>query len=269
MLAAGAAGAVDLHLDVLRADLHLHVLGQVGHDLHGSEGGLAAGIGVKGRDTHQTVHAVLTPQVAVGVLALDHNGGRLDARLVAVLIVHDLVGKAVALGPAGVHTVEHLGPVLGLGAAGAGVDGQDDVGAVVLAGEQGLQPGLLHLLFQGGIALFQLGDQRLVLKLVAHLAQGHQVVPVLLALMVLVHLGLEGLDALLHLLGLLQVVPESVGGRLGLEHIQLPLGALQVQGLAQLLQGGGQIVQLDFVLVELKHRVLTLFNKNKLPGGET
>ena len=71
--------------------------------------------------------------------------------------------------------------------------------------------------------------------------------------MVLVHLGLEGLDALLHLLGLLQVVPESVGGRLGLEHIQLPLGALQVQGLAQLLQGGSQIIQLDLIFVELKH----------------
>ena len=56
------------------------------------------------------------------------------------------------------------------------------------------------------------------------------------------------------LLGLGQVIPKAVGGGLGLEHIQLALGALQVQGLAQLLQGGGQVVQLDFILVELEHK---------------
>ena len=67
---------------------------------------------------------MLPAEIAVGVLALDHNGGGLDARLVALLIVHDLIGEAVALGPAGVHPVEHLGPVLGLGAAGAGVEGR-------------------------------------------------------------------------------------------------------------------------------------------------
>ncbi len=45
--------------------------------------------------------------------------------------------KAAALGPAQVHAQQHLGPVLRLGAAGAGVDGEKNVGAVVLAGEQG------------------------------------------------------------------------------------------------------------------------------------
>ena len=258
MLAAGTAGPVDLHLDVLGADFDLHVLGQVGHDLHRGEGGLPPGVGVKGGHPHQSVHPVLSPQVAVGVLPLDHDGGRLDARLVPVLVVHDLIGEAVALGPAGVHAVEHLGPVLGLGAAGAGVDGENHIGAVVLPGEEGLKPGLLHLGLQLGKALLQLGDQGLVLKLVAHLAQGHQVVPMLLALVLAVHLVLEGLDALLHLLGLLQIVPKSVGGGLRLEHIQLPLGALQVQGLTQLLQNGGQVVQPDFIFIKLKHTFLTL-----------
>ena len=174
----------------------------------------------------------------------------------------------MALGPAGVHAVEHLGPVLGLGAAGAGVDGQDDVGGVVLPGEQGLEPGLLHLVLQGLEALLQLGQQGLVLKLVAHLAHGHHVVPLALALFLAVHFVLQVLDALLHLLGLGQVIPKAVGGGLGLEHIQLALGALQVQGLAQLLQGGGQVVQLDFILVELEHRVLTLSCKNSRKSGE-
>ena len=164
----------------------------------------------------------------------------------------------MALGPAGVHPVEHLGPVLGLGAASPGMDGQNDVGAVILPGEQGLQPGGLHVGLQGGKALRQLGDEALILKLVAHLAQGHQVVPLGLAPVLAVHLILKVLDALLHLLGLGQVVPEAVGGRLGLEHVQLPLRPLQVQGLGQLFQRRGQIVQLYLIFIELEHFVPTL-----------
>jgi hypothetical protein len=41
----------------------------------------------------------------------------------------------VALGPAQVHAQQHLGPVLGLGAAGAGLDVDETVGRVHLAGE--------------------------------------------------------------------------------------------------------------------------------------
>ena len=43
---------------------------------------------------------------AVGVLPLNGDSGRLEPGLVAVLIVQGLDGEAVALGPAGVHTVE-------------------------------------------------------------------------------------------------------------------------------------------------------------------
>ena len=144
MLSAGAGGPVDLHLDVLGADVDLHILGQVGHHLHRGKGGLPPGVGVEGGHPDQAVDAVLPTEVAVGVLPLDHNGGRLNARLVPLLIVHQLVGEAPALGPACVHPIEHLGPVLGLGAPGAGVNGQNHVGPVVLPGEQGLQPGGLH-----------------------------------------------------------------------------------------------------------------------------
>jgi hypothetical protein len=49
----------------------------------------------------------------------------------------------VALAPAEVHALEHLRPVGGLGAAGAGADGEDRALGVVLAGEQ--QEGALAL----------------------------------------------------------------------------------------------------------------------------
>ena len=43
----------------------------------------------------------------------------------------NLNGKIVPLAPAGVHAEEHLAPVLGLGAARPGVEGQDGVVGVV------------------------------------------------------------------------------------------------------------------------------------------
>ena len=77
----------------------------------------------------------------------------------------------MALGPAGVHTVQHLRPVLGLGAAGAGVKSHDDVVVVILAGKQGGQTGFLHLFHQRVIARFQLFQQLGIIGLLPHFAQ--------------------------------------------------------------------------------------------------
>ena len=85
MLAAGAGGAVDLHLDILGADLHrLRRPAISGMTSTAAKRGLAAGVGVKGRHPHQTVDTVLTLQKAVGIFAFDGNSGGFDARLVAI-----------------------------------------------------------------------------------------------------------------------------------------------------------------------------------------
>ena len=75
----------------------------------------------------------------IGVVALDLDGRRLDARLFArrLLQVLDLV--AVLLGPARVHAHQHVGPVLALGAAGAGMHFEIGVVAVGLARQQRLE----------------------------------------------------------------------------------------------------------------------------------
>ena len=59
VLAACTGGAVDLHLDVGGVDFNVDVVVQLGHDLKAGETGLAAGVGVKRADAHQTVDAVL------------------------------------------------------------------------------------------------------------------------------------------------------------------------------------------------------------------
>ena len=120
VLAACTGGAEHLHLDVLGADVHLNGVVQFGHHFQRGKAGLAAGVGIKRRHADQTVHAVLAFQQAVGVGTLDHHGSALHAGLIAILIIQHLHGHAVCLCPLVVHTVEHLGPVLRLGAAGTG-----------------------------------------------------------------------------------------------------------------------------------------------------
>ena len=251
VLAAGAGGPVDLHLDVLLPDLHGVVVLHLRHNLNGGEGGLAAGVGVKGGNPDQPVDAVFTLQKAIGVFALNGDGGGLDAGLVAVLVVQDLVDEAMALGPAGIHAVEHLGPVLGLGAAGAGVELQNGVGVVVFAGEQGGHPGLLHLLLQDGKALLQLGKQLLVLGLLAHLTKGGEILPLPDKLLLAGDFILQLLEAHLHLLGTLQVIPEAVLGGLRLQALRLLAGTVDIQSGGQLVQLGSQVPELLLVFIVL------------------
>src|SRR5262249_30608820 len=122
VLAAGAAGAhgVGAHVRFLDVDLDAVVDHRI--DVDAGERGVAAGIGVERRDADQPVHAVLALEPAERVAALDLDGGRLDAGLLALALLDPLDLVAVLLGPAGVHAHEHVGPVLALGAAFAGVD---------------------------------------------------------------------------------------------------------------------------------------------------
>ena len=106
------------------------------------ERGVAARLGVERRDPDQPVDAALGGEQAVGVLAVGDEGRRLDPRLLAGRRLLHLDLEAAALGPAQVHAQQHLGPVLRVGAAGAGADRDDGVAGVVLAAEQ---PRLLEL----------------------------------------------------------------------------------------------------------------------------
>jgi len=91
--------------------------------------------GVEGRDPHQAVDATLGLEIAVGVFAGGGERSALDAGFLARLVVDQLELVAFALHPTGVHAIEHLRPVLGLGPAGAGVDGDDGVLCIVLSVE--------------------------------------------------------------------------------------------------------------------------------------
>ena len=136
MLAARARGAEDVHAQVLFLDVDVDIHAGVGVDVDRSERGVAASRGVEGRDADQSVDALFRGEQAVGVGPGDLEGDAFDAGLVAGEEVELLDVEMLALGPAAVHAQEHLGPVLCLGAARAGMDFQDGVG-VVLGAEKG------------------------------------------------------------------------------------------------------------------------------------
>ena len=100
---------------------------------------MTPGGGVERRDAHQPVYAYFRLHQAVHVVAVDLEGHRLDARALALQPVRDHGAEALALGPAQVHAQQHLGPILALGAPGAGMDLHDPaLEKIVPAGEQQL-----------------------------------------------------------------------------------------------------------------------------------
>ncbi len=72
----------------------------------------------------------------VGILALDLHRRGFDARFFAWSRIEDVGAKAFVLGPAEIHPQKHFGPILRFGAAGARLDGENRVQAVVFAGRE-------------------------------------------------------------------------------------------------------------------------------------
>ena len=65
MLAAGAAGTEDIHLDILRPDVNLDAVVDFRQDLQGGEGGVPPSGGIEGGDAHQTMDPRLALEIAV------------------------------------------------------------------------------------------------------------------------------------------------------------------------------------------------------------
>ena len=87
----------------------------------------------------------LRQQQTIGVITGNGHGRCLDPSLVPRLPFDYLDREVAAFGPPQIRADEHLGPVLRLGAAGAGMNRQNGVLVVVLAAEHLLDLAGLHL----------------------------------------------------------------------------------------------------------------------------
>ena len=90
-------------------------------------------------DAHQAVHAGLALQIAIGLRAADDQRRVIDAGLLVVLSIEQFDRVIVLLRPADVHPQQHLGPIVGVGAAGPGMDFEIAIVAVGLAREQAFE----------------------------------------------------------------------------------------------------------------------------------
>ena len=117
----------------------------------------------------------------------------------------------------GVHAVQHLRPVLRLGAAGARVEGQNRVGGIVFAGQQGGEPLARHLLFHVLHALRAFVEEREIARFIGQFDQRQGIVVVFLQFAVGFDLAVDHRRTLGHLLGVFHVVPKAVRRRALLE----------------------------------------------------
>ncbi len=106
--------------------------------------------------------------------------GRLDARHLACGQLDEIGLEAMMLGPAQVHAQQHVGPVLGLGAARARLDVQIGVIGIHLAGEHAPELELLEV----GLEVFQLAAHLVDgIRVLFHLGQFEQITAVIQALL--------------------------------------------------------------------------------------
>ena len=237
VLAAGAGSAVGV--DPAIALVHLDIDAVVDHREHpdAGEGGVAPGIGIIGRDADQPVHPGFGLEPAIGAVALDENGGGLDAGLLAGMLLDELHLVAMRLRPAHIHAQQHAGPVLALGAAGAGMDLDIAVIAVGLARQQRQQLLLGQLWAHRLQHRFGIGDDRLVALELAELDQldilrNRPLEPQ--------HHGdllVEVLAAAHHVLGARRIVPQCWILRLGIELRQLPQRVVPVKDASSAVRG--------------------------------
>ena len=99
----------------------------------------AARLGVERRYPDQAVDTVFRPQVAVGIWPFDQKGGAFDARLFPRLFVHDLDLETPLFAVPPVHPQQHVGPVAGLSAPRARVDGEIGVAGIERLAQQLLE----------------------------------------------------------------------------------------------------------------------------------
>jgi hypothetical protein len=117
------------------------------------------------------------------------------------------------LRPAQIHPEEHLGPVGGFGAAGAGADRQDRGAVVVLAREQQLRALPIEVPLEGIALAVALGGELGIAGFLDELAQGLEFVRACLEAGPQLDLGAQPVCLAQDLLGGPLVVPES--GRAG------------------------------------------------------
>ena len=104
-------------------------------------------------------------------MPLHTDRGGFDPRFLARALVHQFDLVAVRFGPAAVHAVQHLRPVLAFGAAGAGVYFEEAVIGIRLARQQGFEFLVCRLFLQTDKGCLGFGDDLGIVFCLPHFDQ--------------------------------------------------------------------------------------------------
>ena len=208
MLTTCAARTEHFHDDILVAYLNGDVLFDLGHYLDAGKACVSAALCVERRNAHQSVHAVLRLQEAVGVEPLNMDRSALYSGFFAVQDIKHLGLEAVTVRPLHIHSEQHGHPVLSLCSTCARMECENCIGTVILAGHEGSK--LLFLEF--GLDLFSeflyLVNGALVVFFLGKFYHRKNVVVIGLEPVEILDRVLILSDLLLNCLSLLGVVPE-------------------------------------------------------------
>ena len=155
------------------------------------------------------MHTSLGLQISERILSVDLNRHRLDSCLIAVEIVENFSLEAHLVCPTTVHAVEHPTPVTGLGSTRTGIQAQDRIVAIILAGKQGLHAELLEVVLKLGKHLLNLRNHGCIILLISHLNHDLDILILLFQPMIKFYGVLEILGFLHELCRALCVIPES------------------------------------------------------------
>src|SRR5258708_10214700 len=182
------------------------------------------------------MHTVLGLQPAIGVVTLDLDGRRLDAGALALGLLQKIHLVAVLLGPAGVHAKQNAGPILALGAAGAGVDFEIGLVGVGFARQQRFEFAPRGLGLERLEHRLGLGDDALILLGIAELDHGDLVGEIALDPADGVELIVERVALLHHALGAGGVIPQCRIFGLRVELGEARLGFVKVKDASSAVQ---------------------------------
>ena len=176
MLSASTAGAVVVNADIVHVDVDFHRIIDFRHNVHRRKGGVAAGIGVKRRNTDKTVHALLAFEEPIGIMSLDGKGSTLGSCFFTGQDIEQFHFKTLSFGIAREHPQKHARPILGFRSARTSMKVHDGIVGIVFITEQ-------HAQFQfrkGMLGPFQFrfhfGNQGVVLFFHGHFPKGIEVV---------------------------------------------------------------------------------------------
>ena len=223
----GPLERIGLLLQVLVANFDLDVVGDFGRDVDRGETRLPLAFGVEGADPHEAVNAVLALEIAVGHRAADGDRGAVDAGHFVVLAVQQFGRVVVIAGPGRVHPQEHLGPVVGVGAAVAGVDRQQGRIVVQRAVQERLRLQVVEHLLQPLDLAGHFGGHAFVFR--GHFDHRGQIIGGADGLFQRLDDVLQPLELADDLLGLLAIIPEIALAHLLFDGRDLPLFALEVK----------------------------------------